>query len=57
MASLGRTCVVPRDLEPAIITKHVYRVAMEDDLVVPEFVNLLLQSPTTSRLREPALAN
>lgn len=51
MASLGRTCVVPRDLEPAIITKHVYRVTMEEDLVVPEFFNLLLQGPTTSRAR------
>jgi len=51
MASLGRTCVVPRDLEPAIITKHVYRVTMEDELVVPEFFNLLLQGPTTSRAR------
>jgi type I restriction enzyme S subunit len=51
MASLGRTCVVPHDLETAIITKHVYRVTMEADLLAPEFFNLLLQSPTTSRAR------
>jgi type I restriction enzyme, S subunit len=51
MASLGRTCIVPRDLETAIITKHVYRLTIEDDLVVPEFVNLLLQSPSASRSR------
>jgi type I restriction enzyme S subunit len=51
MASLGRTCVVPRDLEPAIITKHVYRISMEESLVFPEFFNLLLQSQTVSRIR------
>jgi type I restriction enzyme, S subunit len=51
MASLGRTCVVPRDLEKAVITKHVYRVSMEEDLLYPEYFNLLLQSQTVSRLR------
>jgi type I restriction enzyme, S subunit len=51
MASLGRTCIVPRDLEKAIITKHVYRISMEDQLLFPEYFNLLLQSQTVSRLR------
>lgn len=51
MASLGRTCVVPRDLEPAIITKHVYRISLEQHLLHPEFYNYLLQSHTISRLR------
>jgi type I restriction enzyme, S subunit len=51
MASLGRTCVVPRDLEQAIITKHVYRITMEQELLFPEFYNLLLQSETVSRRR------
>jgi type I restriction enzyme S subunit len=49
MASLGRTCVVPRDLEKAIITKHVYRISMDETVLYPEFFNLLLQSPTISR--------
>jgi type I restriction enzyme, S subunit len=49
MASLGRTCVVPRNLERAIITKHVYRVSMNEKFVLPEFYNLALQSPTLSR--------
>ena len=49
MASLGRSCVVPRDLETAIITKHVYRISIEEALLCPEFFNLLLQSPTISR--------
>ncbi len=51
MASLGRTCIVPRDLERAIITKHVYRISMEEQLLFPEYFNLLLQSQTVSRLR------
>lgn len=51
MASLGRSCVVPRDLEKAIITKHVYRISMEQKLLLPEFYNLILQSHTISRTR------
>jgi type I restriction enzyme S subunit len=51
MASLGRTCVVPRDIETAIITKHVYRISMEEDLLYPEYFNLLLQSQAVSRVR------
>ena len=51
MASLGRTCVVPRDLETAIITKHVYRISMEEENLYPEYFNLLLQSQTMSRRR------
>lgn len=51
MASLGRTCVVPENLEDAIITKHVYRITMEEKLLSTEFYNLLLQSHTVSRKR------
>ncbi|MES9973590.1 MAG: restriction endonuclease subunit S [Candidatus Thiodiazotropha sp.] len=51
MASLGRTCVIPRDIENAIITKHVYRITMEQDFLLPEFYNLVLQSHTVSRNR------
>ncbi|MBQ4858671.1 restriction endonuclease subunit S [Pseudoalteromonas sp. MMG007] len=51
MASLGRSCVVPRELEKAIITKHVYRISMEQKLLLPEFYNLILQSHTISRTR------
>ncbi|MHB8789967.1 MAG: restriction endonuclease subunit S [Desulfobulbaceae bacterium] len=42
MATIGRTCVVPADIEPAIITKHVYRISTDHSLVVPEFLNLCL---------------
>jgi type I restriction enzyme S subunit len=51
MASLGRTCVVPRTLETAIITKHVYRVSIDHNYLLPEFYNLALQGPTVSRKR------
>lgn len=47
MATVGRTCVLPDDIEPAIITKHVYRFTLDQNLVLPEFVNLcVLGSPT-----------
>jgi type I restriction enzyme, S subunit len=47
MATVGRTCVLPEDIEPAIITKHVYRFTLDQDLVIPEFVNLcVLGSPS-----------
>ncbi len=33
MATVGRSCVVPADLERAIITKHVYRISVNEALV------------------------
>jgi len=42
MATIGRTCVVPNDLEPAIITKHVYRVSPDQNLVLSRFLHLCL---------------
>ena len=35
MASLGRSCVVPRNIEPALVTKHLYRMTIEQDLIIP----------------------
>ena len=35
MATVGRTCVLPDQVEPAIITKHVYRVSVDKRLVLP----------------------
>jgi len=37
MATVGRCCVVPVNLETAIITKHVYRVSSDQELVSPYF--------------------
>ncbi|SEA10487.1 type I restriction enzyme, S subunit [Alkalimonas amylolytica] len=42
MATVGRTCVVPADIEPAIITKHVYRISIDQKLALPDFVNMYL---------------
>jgi len=40
MATVGRCCVVPEDCEPAIITKHVYRVTSDQQLVNSYFLQL-----------------
>jgi len=32
MSTVGRCCLVPKDIEKAIITKHVYRVTLDNDL-------------------------
>lgn len=42
MATIGRCCVMPDDLEPAIITKHVYRVSVERLLVSPRYLHMAL---------------
>jgi type I restriction enzyme S subunit len=42
MATIGRTCVVPTGLEPAIITKHVYRITSDSALVTPRCLHLAL---------------
>ncbi|MCC7542657.1 MAG: restriction endonuclease subunit S [Deltaproteobacteria bacterium] len=42
MATVGRTCVVPDNLEPAIITKHVYRVTPNRSLTDPGYLHATL---------------
>ena len=43
MATIGRVCVVPQDIEPAIITKHVYRISVNRELAVPNYVAIALR--------------
>jgi len=43
MATVGRVCVVPADIEEAIITKHVYRITVDRDVVVPEYLGIALR--------------
>jgi type I restriction enzyme S subunit len=43
MATVGRCCLVPADLETAIITKHVYRIILEQRLINPHFLVLGFQ--------------
>ena len=45
MATIGRCCVVPASIEPAIITKHVYRITLEPQLAVPEYLMASIRSP------------
>jgi len=43
MATVGRCCVVPQDLETSIITKHVYRISADQSLVNPHYLTLCLR--------------
>jgi len=43
MATIGRCCVVPDDIERSIITKHVYRITPEERLVRPRYLLLALR--------------
>jgi len=53
MATVGRCCSVPADLETAIITKHVYRTSPNLKLVSPSFVvSALLGCPATVKAIE-----
>jgi type I restriction enzyme S subunit len=38
MATVGRCAVVPDEIEPSIISKHVYRVSCNRKLVIPKFL-------------------
>ncbi len=49
MATVGRCCVVPETIEPAIITKHVYRITAKQDIVLPHFLMLALGGATVVR--------
>lgn len=43
MATIGRVCVVPESIEPAIITKHVYRITVDRRLAIPGYVGIALR--------------
>jgi type I restriction enzyme S subunit len=43
MATVGRVCVVPSDIEPSIITKHVYRITVDQRRVLPFFLMYALR--------------
>jgi type I restriction enzyme S subunit len=38
MATVGRCCVIPSDIETAIITKHVYRITADQSAVNPYYL-------------------
>ena len=48
MATIGRTCVVPEDVEDAIVTKHLYRITTAKNVANPTFVSTCLRAgPST----------
>jgi type I restriction enzyme S subunit len=49
MATVGRCCVLPEDVEKAIITKHVYRISVNRDLVNPFYLMNALRGCTAVR--------
>ena len=49
MATVGRCCIVPADLETAIITKHVYRITLNRRIGYPYFVMYALQGGSEVR--------
>ncbi len=38
MATVGRCCVIPQDIETAIITKHVYRITPNRHIISPYYL-------------------
>jgi type I restriction enzyme S subunit len=38
VATVGRVCVMPSDIESSIITKHVYRITVDQERVLPSFL-------------------
>lgn len=49
MATVGRCCSVPDNLEPAIITKHVYRVSPNRLVVAPDYLMNAMRGSTALR--------
>jgi type I restriction enzyme, S subunit len=49
MATVGRVCVLPASLEPAIITKHCYRISPATKAVSPHFLALALRADAPTR--------
>ncbi|MBS0982789.1 restriction endonuclease subunit S [Gluconobacter cerinus] len=43
MATIGRVCVLPADIEPAIITKHVYRISVDSRIALPNYIAMGLR--------------
>jgi len=50
MATVGRVCVLPPDLQSSIITKHCYRITADDRIADPEFLAIALRAESPTRL-------
>lgn len=49
MATIGRVCVLPENLDPAIITKHCYRITPATIGIAPRFLALALRADAPTR--------
>jgi type I restriction enzyme, S subunit len=49
MATVGRVCVLPENIEPAVITKHVYRITVDRAVALPEYVGIALRGASEVR--------
>lgn len=49
MSTVGRVCVLPSDLEPSIITKHCYRITVDDQVADPEYLGIALRAENPTR--------
>jgi type I restriction enzyme, S subunit len=47
MATVGRCCVLPEDIETAIITKHVYRITVDRTFIRPHYLMFALRGDIT----------
>jgi type I restriction enzyme, S subunit len=50
MATVGRVCVLPGDLETSIITKHCYRITTAEQMVIPAYLATALRAEGATRL-------
>ena len=50
MATVGRVCVLPPDLQSSIITKHCYRITADDRIADPEFLAIALRAESPTRV-------
>jgi type I restriction enzyme S subunit len=49
MATVGRVCVLPENLEPAIITKHCYRITPATEGITSRFLALTFRADAPTR--------
>lgn len=49
MATVGRVCVLPPDLEPAIITKHCYRITPAKEWIDSDYLAFALRADAPTR--------
>jgi type I restriction enzyme S subunit len=49
MGTIGRTCVVPPDVGPAITSKHVYRIRFPRTNICPEYISYVMNFDDDAR--------